>query len=129
MNRSLHQIPLDQGSRPLTGFLTQDGYYQFKRLPFAFKISRNSFQRMFIALSGLNSEAFLYVVELIVFGCSLKHHNQNLITVFDRLQQYNLKLNASKCNFLKPEVIYIGHLISDKGINPDSSKCKWSWTT
>ena len=62
-----------------------------------------------IALSGLDSEAFLYVDDIIIFGCSLKHHNKNLIKVFERLSKYNLKLNASKCVFLKHEVIYLGH--------------------
>lgn len=41
------------------------------------------FQRMLIiALSDLDAKAFLYVDDIIVFGCSLKHHNDNLIDVF-----------------------------------------------
>lgn len=77
-----------------------------------------------IALSGLDSNAFIYVDDIIVFGCSLQHHNKNLERVFQRLQQYNLKLNPSKCNFLKREVIYLGHQITDKGIRTDPSKHK-----
>lgn len=73
-----------------------------------------------MALSGLESEAFLYVDDIIVFGCSLKHHNDNL-NLFTRLSKYNLKLNAIKC-FLRPEVVYLGHLITANGIKPDPSK-------
>ena len=91
MTSSFHQIELDQNSRHLTAFSTANGHHQFKRLPFGLKISSNSFQRMLtIALSGLDSNAFLYVDDIIVFGCSLKHHNENLIKVFERLSKYKL---------------------------------------
>lgn len=123
MTSSFHQIELEPDSRPFTAFSTLDGHYQYTRLPFGLKISSNSFQRMLtIALSGLESEAFLYVDDIIVFGCSLKHHNRNLVNVFDRLARYNLKLNAGKCCFLKPEVVYLGHLITSNGIKPDPGK-------
>lgn len=123
MTSSFHQIELDKNSRPFTAFSTPNGHYQYTRLPFGLKISSNSFQRMLtIALSGLESEAFLYVDDIIVFGCSLKHHNENLMNVFTRLSKYNLKLNAGKCCFLRPEVVYLGHLITANGIKPDPSK-------
>ena len=54
-----------------------------------------------VALSGLDSKAFLYIDDIIIFGCTLKNHNENLINLFERLRKYNLKLHASKCAFLK----------------------------
>lgn len=123
MTSSFHQIPLNKHSRPLTAFSTNEGHYQFKRLPFGLKISTNSFQRMMsIALSGLQASAFLYVDDVIVFGKNLKNHNENLIKVLGRLRRYNLKLNLEKCNFLKTEVIYLGHLITPNGVKPDPMK-------
>lgn len=125
MTSSFHQINLHENSRPLTSFSTGSGHYQFKRLPFGLKISSNSFQRMLtIALSGLDAESFLYVDDIIVFGRGLKQHNENLVKVFKRLRNYNLRLNASKCRFLKSEVVYLGHLITDKGITTDPAKDK-----
>ena len=119
-----HQIPLDENSKKFTAFSTNSGHYQFKRLPFGLNISPNSFQRMMtIAMAGLTPErAFIYIDDIIVIGCSMKHHLQNLKTVFDRLKEYNLKLNISKCKFFRTEVTYLGHKITDKGILPDESK-------
>lgn len=74
-----------------------------------------------IAFSRLESEAILYVGDIMVFGCSLKHHNNNFINVFDGLSKYNLKLNESKCYFLKPEVVYLGYLVTF-GIKPPPNK-------
>lgn len=123
LTSSFHQIGLEKDSKKCTAFSTQDGHYQFKRLPFGLKISSNSFQRMItIALAGLESDAFLYVDDVIVFGCSLEHHNKNLIKVFNRFRKYNLKLNPQKCNFLRSEVTFLGHLITDNGVKPDPKK-------
>ena len=123
LTSSFHQVELTKESRPLTAFSTNKGHYQFNRLPFGLKISTNSFQRMLsIALAGLDEEAFLYVDDIIIFGCSLNHHNTNLIKIFERLKKYNLKINPDKCNFLKTEVTYLGHLITNKGIKTDPKK-------
>ena len=75
-----------------------------------------------IALSGLEHKAFLYVDDIIVFGCSLKNHTINLVKVLDKLQRYNLKLNEGKCCFLKSEMVYLGHLITPNWIKPDPEK-------
>lgn len=123
LTSSFHQIELHPDSRHLTAFSTNKGHYQFKRLPFGLKISTNSFQRMLsIALAGLDTEAFLYVDDIIIFGCSINHHNSNLIKIFQRLRKYNLKVNPTKCNFLRKEVTYLGHLITDEGIKTDPLK-------
>jgi len=53
------------------------------------------------------------------FGNSLTQHNKNLIKVFERLRKANLKLNPAKCNFLRKEILYLGHVISAQGVSPD----------
>ena len=45
-----------------------------------------------------------------------------LAEVLDRLQQYNLRLKLSKCEFLKPEVVYLGLKISAVGLKPVKQK-------
>lgn len=63
---------------------------------------------MAIAMAGLTPErAFIYIDDIVVIGCSLKHHLSNLASVFDRLREYNLKLNLSKCKFLRTGVTYL----------------------
>lgn len=124
LTSGFHQIELDKSSKKYTAFSSPDGHYEFNRLPFGLNISPNSFQRMMtIALSGLPPEcAFLYIDDIIVMGCSVNHHLKNLESVFAKLRQHNLKLNPAKCNFFRPDVTYLGHHISEKGIQPDKSK-------
>lgn len=118
-----HQISLDEKSRKFTAFSSDRGHYHFKRLPFGINIAPNSFQRMMnIALSGLPPDVcFLYIDDIIVTGCSEKHHLANLELVFEQLRLRNLKLNPDKCNFFKGEVTFLGHTVTDKGILPNKS--------
>lgn len=78
---------------------------------------------MNIAFSGLpTSSCFIYIDDIIIIGKSEKHHIENLTSVFDICREYNLKLNPEKCKFFGPEVTYIGHRCTDKGVLPGTIK-------
>jgi hypothetical protein len=119
-----HQIGLDEESRDYTSFTTERGTFRFTRVPFGIKVAPNSFARMMsLAFSGLSAQqAFLYMDDLIVIGCSENHHCQNLSDVLQTCRKYNLKLNPQKCIFFKNEVTYLGHNCTSDGIKIDSNK-------
>lgn len=119
-----YQLELDEESRKMTAFSTSEGQFQMKRLPMGLKISPSAFSRaMSIAMSGLTFvKCFIYLDDLIVYGKNLSQHNNNLIDIMDRLRKVNLKLNGGKCQFLKKELLYLGHIIKDGGILPDPEK-------
>lgn len=119
-----HQIPIEHNSREITAFSTANGTYQWKVLPFGLNIAPNSFMRMMnLAFSGLEPhKAFIYMDDIIIIGCSIKHHLSNLKSVFHICRQHNLKLNPMKCQFFKSEVTFLGHLCTADGILPDQKK-------
>ena len=49
-------------------------------------------------------------------------HLQHLSILFDKLKEADLKLKEIKCNFLKEYVQYLGHIVSDQGIEPVPEK-------
>lgn len=124
LSQGYYQVELDEESRKYTAFTTDKGQWQMKRLPMGLKISPRAFSRlMTIAMAGLTYEkCFVYLDDLIVFGRNLREHNKNLMDVLLRLRTVNLKLNPSKCEFLKKEILYLGHIISSEGISPDPGK-------
>lgn len=126
LQQSYYQTKLDSDSRKITAFTTNTGQYQMKRLPMGLKISPSAFSRvMSVALSGLTCEkAFIYMDDIIVFGRNIESHNKNLIDVFERLRKVNLKINPCKCEFLKPELLYLGHVVSAEGVSPDPEKIR-----
>ena len=59
-------------------------------------------------------------LSLLVFSTTLQEHLAHLRKLIDRLKFANLKLKPSKCNFMKEEVEYLGHIITAAGLWPNS---------
>ena len=66
----------------------------------------------------------VYLDDIIIFSDTFEQHLDRLEAVFERLHTNNLKLKASKCEFFKPEVTYLGHVVSEDGIETDPEKIK-----
>ena len=51
--------------------------------------------------------------------------NEKLILlsqVLEMLKNHNFKLNIEKCDFLKKQIKYLGHIITDESVRPDPGK-------
>lgn len=119
-----HQIEVNKDDRQKTAFSTQYGHYEFLRMPFGLKTAPATFQRaMDNILRGLQGiHCLVYLDDIIIFSSSLQEHVQKLRTVFDRLRQTNLKIQLDKSEFLRKEVLYLGHTITKDGLKPNSDK-------
>ena len=121
-----HQVPMHPDHRSKTAFSTDKGHYEFLRVPFGLKGAPATFQRLMnTVLTGLNGlKAFVYLDDIIIYALDIADHSKKLEEVFRRLREFNLKLNPSKCSFMRKEVNYLGHVITDKGVKPDPQKIK-----
>ncbi|KAL4134683.1 hypothetical protein QTP88_006409 [Uroleucon formosanum] len=119
-----HQVSIKAEDRQKTAFSTDKGHYEFRGMPFGLSGAPSTFQRLMnTALTGINgTKAFVYLDDIIVYASDLKDHESILRDVFSRLRKFNLRLQPSKFQFLQREVIYLGHLITDKGVKPDPGK-------
>ena len=124
MASGYHQVLVKPEDRPKTAFSTPYGHYEFKRMPFGLKGAPATFQRMMNhVLTGLTgTDAFVYLDDVVIHARNLNDHNEKLTRVFNRFRRYNLKLNPLKCQFLRKEVIYLGHKCTNEGALPDPSK-------
>jgi hypothetical protein len=64
----------------------------------------------------------VYLNDIVVYATSLADHNGKLREVPDRLRKYKLKLQPDKCEFLRTEVNYLGHQITELGVRPNPHK-------
>ncbi|KAM0724355.1 Retrovirus-related Pol polyprotein from transposon 17.6 [Formica fusca] len=119
-----HQIPMAEQDKQKTAFSTPYGHYEFNRMPFGLKNAPATFQRLMNSiLTGMQGlKCLVYLDDIVIYGASLEDHNKRLKEVLQRLRENNLKLQPDKCEFLRKEVIYLGHIISENGISPDPSK-------
>jgi hypothetical protein len=74
-------------------------------------------------LSGLQgTDMFVYLDDIVLYASSLAEHQSKFNKLAERLRKANLKLQPDKCKFLRKEVNYLGHIISENGVKPDPKK-------
>lgn len=119
-----HQIHMSEEDAPKTAFSTPYGHYEFQRMPFGLKNAPATFQRLMDqVLSGLQgNELFVYLDDIVLYSSSLREHEIKFERLAARLRAANLKLQPDKCEFLRPEVMYLGHIIGKDGVRPDPKK-------
>ncbi|XP_038154197.1 uncharacterized protein LOC119791901 [Cyprinodon tularosa] len=129
------QIAVDERDRGKTAFITKYGLYEYTRMPFGLCNAPGTFQRaMEFALRGLQWDTLLiYLDDIIILGKDVEESLDRLTEVFGRLQSFGLKLKPSKCQLLKEEVLFLGHVVSGEGIRPNSALVKdvqdWPYPT
>lgn len=119
-----HQIAMEPEDCEKTAFSTTYGHYEYKRMPFGLKGAPPTFQRTMEALLGglRGIKCFVYIDDIVIHGRSLKEHQERLAQILERIRKSGLKLQPNKCQFLRKETIYLGHVITEDGIKPDPSK-------
>ena len=119
-----HQIPMDKEDAPKTAFSTPYGHYQFNRMPFGLKNAPATFQRLMDQiLTGLQgTELFVYLDDIVLYASSLQEHFCKFKKLADKLRMAKLRLQPNKCEFLRKEVTYLGHVINRDGVKPDPDK-------
>ena len=71
---------------------------------------------------GLSHFTIAYLDDIIIFSKTKEEHLQHLEIIFQRLLEVGLKLKWSKCSFMKLHIEYLGHLISENGLEPMPDK-------
>nr|CAH7734904.1 unnamed protein product [Callosobruchus chinensis] len=119
-----HQIEMAEEDIQKTAFNTENGHYEFTRMPFGLKNAPATFQRvMDNVLRGIqNEKCLVYLDDIIIFSTSLQEHILRLRDVFERLRQSNFKIQLDKSEFLRKEVSYLGHIITADGVRPNPEK-------
>jgi hypothetical protein len=118
------QINVDVDSRPFTTFISPFGLFQFVKMPFGLSNAPAYFTRVLerAFASQLYSSVIIYIDDIAVFSSDFQEHLQQLRKVFTILRTNNIKLKRKKCSFIQAEFVYLGYLISPRGLEPDPSK-------
>lgn len=93
-------------------------------MPFGLKNAPSTFQRvMNTALAGLQgNQCFVYLDDIVIYASTIEEHSKKLTSIFDRLRKNKLLLQPDKCEFMRKEVAYLGHIINEQGISPQPNK-------
>jgi len=83
-------------------------------------------------MPGLTYDICLvYLDDILVFSKTFEEHCDRLSTIFDRLERYTLKLKPTKCHLFQRKVKFLGHVVSEAGIecDPDKVAAIATWPT
>lgn len=122
IEHAYHQMELAPNSRDITTFITKQGLYRFKRLMMGISCAPQIFQKkMEVILAGCNGIE-IFVDDILVFGTTKNEHDERLKVVLAKLDESNVALNLKKCIIGVPEIIFLGHKFTSKGIKPSEVK-------
>lgn len=125
LSSGFHQIEMDPNSIAKTAFNAgTHGHYEYLRMPFGLKNAPATFQRCVNhVLQGIPNVR-IYIDDILIYTKTIEEHFRILELVFTRLQEYNLLVQLDKSEFLKTSTTYLGHIISEEGIQPNPEKIK-----
>jgi len=118
------QISVDEQDREKTAFITPDGLFQFKVMPFGLCNAPATFERLIdTLLRGLKWHTCLcYLDDIVVFSKTFKEHVERLREVLSVLASAGLLLNFKKCHLGARQIKVLGHLVDTNGVQPDHEK-------
>ena len=117
------QVQMAENDKEKTAFACHRGLFQFNAMPFGLTHAPAIFQELMSnVLDGLDRFALACLDDILIYSSTFEEHMNHIQTVFDRLREHDLKLKLKKCNFLQAETNYLGFIITQEGIKPDSKK-------
>ena len=118
------QVEMDPKDKAKTAFSTRTGLYEFKVMPFGLSTAPATFERLMeIVMRGLQWKSCLvYLDDVICIGKTFEEALKNIRAVFERLRRAGLKIKPSKCELLKSQVKFLGHIVTREGLRCDPQK-------
>jgi transposase InsO family protein len=120
-----HQVEVQEEHKERTAFTAGPlGFFEYNRMPFGLKNAPATFQRLMEDCLGdlKYNICCVYLDDIIVYSSTIDSHLTRLEQVFNRLDEYGLKLAPKKCEFFKDKLKYLGYMVSAEGIETDPDK-------
>ncbi|XP_040244116.3 uncharacterized protein [Aegilops tauschii subsp. strangulata] len=121
-----HQIRIAEGDEFKTVFQTHFGQFEFKVLSFGLAGGPATFNgAVYTTLKPVNRKCVLmFFDDILIFSHTLDEHKEHLRQVLALLRKDQWKVKLSKCAFGQQQLVYLGHVISSKGVATEPSKVK-----
>ena len=119
-----NQIKMEEADQEKTFFVTSQGLFCYRVMPFGLKNAGATYQRlmnkMFAHQIGKNVQ--VYVDDMLVKSLREDDHLDDLQETFNTFRSYNIKLNPNKCAFGVTTGKFLGFMVSQRGIEVNPEK-------
>ena len=124
MTNSFFQTRVHPDDIHLTAMTTPLGLYEWLAMPMGLKNSPPIHQRRMVAALRhlIGKICHVYLDDIVIWSDTVAEHTKHIDMVMKALAAAKLHLNPKKCKFFRLELDFLGHHISARGIEPNSSK-------
>ena len=91
-------------------------------MTFGLRNAGQSFQRYIYRVLGDLNFIFAYIDDILIASSTKEEHENHLRIVFQRLKEFSLRINLSKCEFGKSELEFLGYKLNNEGSFPTLDK-------
>ena len=130
-----HQLKIKKEDIPKTAFRTRYGHYEFIVMPFGLTNAPAAFMDLMnrVFKDYLDRFVIVFIDDILVYSKSKGEHEEHLRKVLQVLREKQLYAKFKKCEFWLDRMVFLGHVVSSKGISVDPSKIEavvnWSRPT
>ena len=121
-----NQIQMVEEDQEKIVFITNQGLYCYRVMPFGLKNVRAMYQRLVnqIFSKQIERNVEVYVDDVLVKRKEEEVHLEDLKETYNTLRQYSMKLNPSKCAFGVSFGKFLNFMVSQRGIEANSKKVR-----
>ena len=121
-----YQLELTPRARERSAFVTEDGLYEFTRMPFGMSGAPATFQNMMNTIfeDMIGKVLYVYLDDTTNYTRTFEEHMAVLREVLRRLSNNGLFLKAKKCTLAAPSIELLGHVVDKDGVRTAPSKIK-----
>ena len=116
------QIPLTDNAKEVSAFVTPDGLFRYKVMPFGMKNSPATIQRLINSLIAGMDGIGAYIDDVIIYSDFWENHIGTIKEFFGRLTEYSLTINLVKSEFCHGTLTFLGHVVGQGQVRPVSAK-------
>ncbi|GFX62514.1 retrovirus-related Pol polyprotein from transposon 297 [Trichonephila clavipes] len=127
LKNGFFHVAVNERSRKFTSFVTHNGQYQFRRMPFGLSTCTSTFMRYINAIFRhliLKSIVLPYMDDVVIPSDNESQALEYLKIVLQVACDYGLEINFKKCQFLHNKIEFLGHTIENGRLFLSPSKTK-----
>jgi len=124
MTNSFFQTRVHPDDIHLTAVTTPLGLYEWLAMPMGLRNSPAIHQHHVTAAlrEYIGKICHIYLNNIVIWSDNITEHTKHIDLIMQALEKAHLYCNPKKCKFFRDEIDFLGHHVSVRGIEPNSSK-------
>lgn len=124
ITNAYNRLRIAAGEEWKTAFRTKYGHYEYTVMPFGLTNAPASFQRFINEALGeyLDDFVIAYLDDILIFSKTIEEHTRHVRSVLRKLRIAKVQLKLKKCEFHVQETEFLGHWITQEGVQTEKTK-------